>query len=152
MSEWTDLEMLMITSSLDIRRYLNSDIIDPFGVWQMATLNYPNGYGHGPRVHEECISLTTGQQPCVKVNEKYKGEEKVRIRKLVPVECAKLMGFTRSDFEALRSIGQSDAQIYHEMGDSLVVPLFAMLIGQMLPISENYLKGIIENYIEEIKE
>lgn len=75
----------------------------------------------------------------------------MRIRKLVPCEVVKLMGFTRDDYEALRSIGQSDAQIYHEMGDSLVVPLFAMLIGQMLPISENYLKGTIENYIEEIR-
>lgn len=75
----------------------------------------------------------------------------MRIRKLVPLECCKLMGFTRTDYRSLVDISQSDSQIYHECGDSLVVPLFAMLVGTMLPISDEQLKHIVEDYIEEIK-
>lgn len=76
----------------------------------------------------------------------------MRIRKLVPVETMKLMGFTREDYQAMRDIGMTDAQIYHCAGDSLVVPLCAMLYAQMLPISEEKAKFIVERYIDEIKE
>ena len=75
----------------------------------------------------------------------------MRIRKLVPVECLKLMGFTREDYQAMRDIGMTDAQIYHCAGDSIVTTCLIALIGQMLPIEENELKSIIEKYIEEIK-
>ena len=76
----------------------------------------------------------------------------MRIRKLVPVECMKLMGFTREDYQAMRDIGMTDAQIYHCAGDSICVNVLAAIIGQTLPISEDKLKFIIEQYIEEIKE
>ena len=75
----------------------------------------------------------------------------MRIRKLVPLETCRLMGFTREDYQAMRDIGMSDSQIYHCCGDALVVPLMVLLIGQMIPISEDKLKFITENYIEEVK-
>ena len=76
----------------------------------------------------------------------------MRIRKLVPLECAKLMSFTRIDYQALRNIKQTDAQIYHEMGDSICVNVLVGLIGSLLPISEEQLVQGIKDYIEEIKE
>lgn len=76
----------------------------------------------------------------------------LRIRKLVPVETTKLMGFERKDYQAMRDIGMSDSQIYHCCGDSIVVTCLMALFGQMLPISENELQQKIENYVESIKE
>ena len=75
----------------------------------------------------------------------------LRIRKLVPCETTKLMGFERKDYQAMRDIDMSDMAIYHCCGDSIVVTCLMALFGQMLPISEKELQQKIENYIEEIK-
>ena len=71
----------------------------------------------------------------------------LRIRKLTPLECCKLMGFEKSDYEAMKSIGMSDAAIYHCCGDALVVPLFAMIMSTMMPIGEEKAREKIEEYI-----
>ena len=70
----------------------------------------------------------------------------------MPVECAKLMCFTREDYQALKDIKQTNAQVYHEMGDSICVNALIGLIGALLPISEEELKQGIKDYIEEIRE
>ena len=76
---------------------------------------------------------------------------KLRIRKLVPVETIKLMGFERKDYQALREIEQSDAQIYHECGDSIVVTCLIGIFGQML-FDEDTLKNKLETYVEVVKD
>lgn len=76
----------------------------------------------------------------------------LRIRKLVPLETIKLMGFERKDEQAMREIGMTDSAIYHCAGDSIIVTCLMALFGQMLPISENDLKQKIENYVETLKE
>ena len=145
---FTDFELAMFTPDLNIKRYLDSDIVDRFDVWTMATLTYPNGYNHDPRIHNESIALTTNQKPVVKVKEK----DEVRIRKLVPCEVCRLMGFTKEDYLAMRNIGMADSQIWHCCGDSIVVSVLCMILGKLLPISDNQLKEITENYIEKVKE
>ena len=110
----------------------------------MATTTFPNGYGHGPRTHNESIALNTIDRPSVKMD--------LRIRKLVPLETMKLMGFERKDEQAMREIGMSDAAIYHCSGDSIVTTCLMALFGQMLPISENELQQKIESYVENIVE
>lgn len=74
----------------------------------------------------------------------------LRIRKLVPLETLKLMGFEEKDYQAMRDIGMSDSQIYHCAGDSIVVTVLMGLFGQMLPISENELQQNIEDYVERL--
>lgn len=74
----------------------------------------------------------------------------LRIRKLVPLECLKLMGFEEKDYQAMRDIGMSDSQIYHCAGDSIVVTVLMALFGQLLPISENELQQNIEDYVERL--
>ena len=80
------------------------------------------------------------------------GLSNLRIRKLVPIETMKLMGFERKDEQAMREIGMSDAAIYHCSGDSIVTTCLMALFGQMLPISENELQQKIESYVENIVE
>lgn len=75
---------------------------------------------------------------------------KLRIRKLVPVETIKLMGFERKDYQALRDIGQSDAQIYHECGDSIVVTCLMGIFGQML-FGEDIVSEKLTDYVEKVK-
>lgn len=96
----------------------------------------------------EMITLTT-RGDCFGIV--VKDGEFYRIRKLTPLECMRLMGFTRYDYHALRSIGMSDAAIYHVAGDSIVttvlVGIFSMLTKQN--IKEHILT--INNYLEIIK-
>lgn len=110
----------------------------------MATTTYPNGYGHGPRTHDESIALNTIDRPSVKMN--------LRIRKLTPKECIRLMGFDDNDYQSMRNIEMSDSAIYHCAGDSIVVTCLMALFGQMLPISEEELHSKINNYVGTIKE
>ena len=110
----------------------------------MATTTFPNGYGHGPRTHNESIALNTIDRPSVKME--------LRIRKLVPLETMKLMGFERKDEQAMREIGMTDSAIYHCAGDSIIVTCLMALFGQMLPISEKDLQQKIEKYVETLKE
>lgn len=48
-------------------------------------------------------------------------EQQLRIRKLTPLECMRLMGFSEEDYQKIRNIGMSDSQIYKQCGNSIVV-------------------------------
>ena len=76
----------------------------------------------------------------------------LRIRKLTPKECLALMGFDNNDYQSIKSLGLSDAAIYHMAGDSIISTCLMALFGQMLPISEKELKEKIEKYVETLKE
>ena len=73
----------------------------------------------------------------------------LRIRKLTPCECYKLMGFTQRDYERCAKI-QSNATIYHQAGDSIVVTVLIAIFGKLLGIDyekviKEYVKGEILN-------
>lgn len=140
---FSELEVAMITEDLNIRRYLKSNVVDVFKENQVATLNYPNGYGHGSRVHSDCVALTTGQTPIVKVRK----ENMLRIRKLTPCECIKLMGFTPEDFQALKDIGLSDSAIYHCAGDSIITTCLVGLLNPFVNEEHEHIR-IVEDYVK----
>lgn len=73
-------------------------------------------------------------------------ESGLRIRKLTPLECIRLMGFTDEDYEAMRSIGMSDLAIYHMAGDSIVVTVLISIFSELMPLKETNEK-IINDYI-----
>jgi DNA (cytosine-5)-methyltransferase 1 len=55
----------------------------------------------------------------------------LRIRKLTPKECWRLMGFDDADFDkAARH--NSNAQLYKQAGNSIVVDVLAHIFTQML--------------------
>lgn len=45
----------------------------------------------------------------------------MRIRKLTPRECWRLMGFGDEDFDKAEAIPTSDTQLYKQAGNSIVV-------------------------------
>lgn len=55
----------------------------------------------------------------------------LRIRKLTPRECFRLMGVKDEDFENCAK-NQSDASLYHLAGDSIVVNVLMAIFGEML--------------------
>lgn len=98
----------------------------------------------------EMITLTT-RGDCFGVvvkDEKPKIKNNLRIRKLTPLECMRLMGFGNQDYKAMREINMSDMAIYHMAGDSIVVCVLIAIFYPLLFNDNNY-KEIINNYIEE---
>lgn len=58
------------------------------------------------------------------------------IRKLTPLECWRVMGFSDEDFEKAKAVGTSDTQFYKQAGNSIVVDV---------------LEGIFKNIIKANK-
>ena len=48
-------------------------------------------------------------------------EPSCRVRKLTPLECWRLMGFSDEDFNKAKDIGISNTQLYKQAGNSIVV-------------------------------
>lgn len=57
--------------------------------------------------------------------------EQVRIRKLTPRECWRLMGFTDEDFDKAKEVN-SDSQLYKQAGNSIVVQVLENIFREML--------------------
>ena len=55
------------------------------------------------------------------ISEKDESMESLRIRKLTPKECWRLMGFKDEEFERAESAGISNTQLYKQAGNSIVV-------------------------------
>ena len=57
---------------------------------------------------------------------------KLKIRKLTPKECWRLMSFTDSDIEKCISIGISNTQLYKQAGNSIVVKVLEGIFRNLL--------------------
>ena len=55
----------------------------------------------------------------------------LRIRKLTPKECFRLMGVRDEDYEKVRK-NQSDASLYHLAGDSIVVNVLMAIFEELI--------------------
>lgn len=55
----------------------------------------------------------------------------MRIRKLTPKECFRLMGFDDVDFEKAKAVN-SDTQLYKQAGNSIVVPVVQGILRNLL--------------------
>lgn len=128
---FTDYDKKMITDDGNIYRYIGSKIIDIFNVGDCADISYPNGYGKGNRVFSELSPcVTTCSRFIVKVKEK--DMDKIRIRKLTPKECWRLMGFDDEDFYKAKNAGISDTQLYKQAGNSIVVNVLEAIFKNLL--------------------
>ena len=61
---WTETQKKMITDDGDIKRYINSDVVDKFEVGDCADISFPNGYNKANRVfkgYAPAINGTTTQ-------------------------------------------------------------------------------------------
>ena len=61
---WTETQKKMITEDGNVKRYINSDVVDKFEVGDCADISFPNGYNKANRVFEgysPAINGTTTQ-------------------------------------------------------------------------------------------
>lgn len=59
-------------------------------------------------------------------------EPSLRIRKLTPLECWRLMGFDDGDFYKAKSVGISNTQLYKQAGNSIVVNVLERIFNNLL--------------------
>ncbi len=58
-------------------------------------------------------------------------KKKLRIRKLTPRECFRLMSFSDEDFDKVKNIN-SNAQLYRQAGNSIVVKCLEEIFKNLL--------------------
>ncbi len=84
----------------------------------------PRGFNKGGE-HDICPTLSSHSWEC---NNFVK--EQIRIRKLTPKECFRLMGFSDSAYEAA-SKAVSNSQLYKQSGNSIVVDVLYYILVQL---------------------
>ena len=87
-------------------------------------LTQPNSETRRGRVQKDAIQTLTTQNNLGVVND-------LRIRKLTPKECFRLMGVKDEDFEKVK-VNQSDSSLYHLAGDSIVVNVIMAIFKEVL--------------------
>ena len=76
-----------------------------------------------------------GTSNCITTVQKdnYVLEPNIRIRKLTPKECWRLMGFSDEDFEKAEKVPTSNTHLYKEAGNSICVPLLEKIFNIYAP-------------------
>lgn len=93
----------------DTHNIMHGNVFGENGLAPTLTTNK----GEGPKI---AISSDT---PCI--------IPYIRIRKLTPKECHRLMGFDDIDVDRCKAVGMSDAQGYHQAGNSIVTNVISLI-------------------------
>ena len=77
-------------------------------------------------------TLTTnkGEGNKIAIRQVHKIEPPIRIRKLTPKECFRLMGFSDENFEAAEKM-VSNSQLYKQAGNSIVVDVLYYILVEL---------------------
>lgn len=100
------------------------DIFNPYNETEIK--------GIAPTLSTQCGSKTSSATVLLK-------EElmsKLRIRKLTPKECWRLMGFDDEDFEKAQKVN-SNTQLYKQAGNSIVVNVLEKILSNLLGDEKN---------------
>lgn len=94
----------------------------------------PNSRVMGEYLEQRLEANTNGTTNCISTVQKdnYVVEENIKIRKLTPLECWRLMGFTDKDFEKAKETGNSNTQLYKQAGNSIVVNVLEKIFKNLL--------------------
>jgi DNA (cytosine-5)-methyltransferase 1 len=109
-------------------------IAEPRIVGGIGEQNYGSQYRQGNRVYDSnAIAMSLLAQPVGNAGGNsylYKTND-LRIRKLTPRECWRLMGFDDADFDKAAQYN-SNTQLYKQAGNSIVVDVLCYIFKQML--------------------
>lgn len=76
---------------------------------------------------------------CLTVIDRHGIIHKGRIRRLVPQECFRLMGFTDEQFFKLKNeLGLSDSKLYKLVGNSIMVPILVDILSRIKTVNQKY--------------
>lgn len=100
----------------------------------MADLSFPTSKTRRGRVQEGGTVSPTIMSSNQELYKLERNEmESYRIRRLTPLECWRLMGFSDEDFKAAEENKlNSDTQLYAQAGNSIVVNVLEAIFGEML--------------------
>jgi DNA (cytosine-5)-methyltransferase 1 len=93
----------------------------------VADLSYPESKTRRGRVQENgqiCPTITATETGVCRI------ESPIRIRKLTPKECFRLMGFSDENFEAAEKM-VSNSQLYKQAGNSIVVDVLYYILVEL---------------------
>jgi site-specific DNA-cytosine methylase len=127
-SSFTEQQAKMITPDGNVKRYLHSEVVDEFNVGDSADISFPNGYDKGKRTYNgiaPALNLTTTESSLITKL------DNLRIRKLTPRECWRLMGIDDSYFDKASQV-VSKSQLYKQAGNGIVVDVFAHILKELL--------------------
>lgn len=101
---------------------------------QLGNVN-PSGKGMNGNVFDEnglAPTLTTnkGEGNKIAIRQVHKIKPPIRIRKLTPKECFRLMGFSDENFEAAEKM-VSNSQLYKQAGNSIVVDVLYYILVEL---------------------
>lgn len=120
----------------------------------VADLSFPTSKTRRGRVQAGgtvCHTIMSSNQELYKLERKEM--ESYRIRRLTPLECWRLMGFSDEDFRAAEADEiNSDTQLYAQAGNSIVVNVLEAIFGEMLPKDKTTKKASEEKTEQERKE
>ena len=116
---------------LDIGNYSPSNhsaskIVDKFEDGDCADISFPNGYNKANRVNKGFAPAITGTTVKSLV-----AKTQLRIRKLTPLECWRLMGIDDEDFYKAQKV-VSNSQLYKQAGNGIVVDVFAQILKGLI--------------------
>ena len=113
----------------------NANLEDPYIVASRGrNPENPNSRVAGEYLEQRLEVNRSGTTNCKSTVQKdnYVVEENIKIRKLTPKECWRLMGFTDNDFEKAKSTGNSNTQLYKQAGNSIVVKVLEKIFINLL--------------------
>lgn len=117
----------------------NGAVIDSQGIARTITIE--KGEGQKVLVREEPKCIQVGQLYGTETGV-YRIESDIRIRKLTPKECWRLMGFDDKSFKAAEQVN-SNSQLYKQAGNSIVVDVLYYIFVELykaMPYLFNNLK------------
>ena len=107
----------------------------------VADLSYPNSKTRRGRVQDGgrvCPTITATETGICKIEQQEEVSDNtsltisdIRIRKLTPKECFRLMGFSDKSFNAAQKEGISNSQLYKQAGNSIVVDVLYYILIQL---------------------
>lgn len=97
----------------------------------------PHGFNKGG-AFDDCTSITRSswqENNFVQINDNAELQEKnIRIRKLIPKECWRLMGFSDNDFTSAQNAGVSNSQLYKQAGNSIVTDVLLHIYNSIYAV------------------
>ena len=137
----------LLEENVPEKYYLSEKYLKSFS--DMTNRNgFVRGERFNPRKLEDCdtaFAITTRAGYRVTDNFIKTGE---KIRKLTPLEVWRLMGFSDDDFYAAKSAGISDAQLYKQAGNSIVVTVLEAIFRQLFLKKHSKKRGIIAEQMQ----
>lgn len=119
---------------------------------QLGNLKNTESFGGNP--HTGRVYSPDGISPCLNTMQggglepKILQSEDYKIRKLTPLECWRLMGFRDLDYYAAKSVGISDAQLYKQAGNSIVVTVLEAIFRNLFLKKHKKKRGIVAEQIK----